>query len=57
MCQIVIGYGQGGKTSYSYFMIKKMMSRIKAVLVGTKKDDWAKKQIKEMAKLGGRLVL
>jgi hypothetical protein len=42
-------------------MLKKILARIKkgmkAMFVRTKVDKWAETQIKEMAKLGGRLVL
>jgi hypothetical protein len=42
-------------------MLKKVLGKIKKgmkmVFVKTKADKWAENQIKEMAKLGGRLVL
>ena len=38
-------------------MLKKMWKVIKNWFRKEKKDNWAKKQIQEMAKLGGRLVL
>jgi len=38
-------------------MLKKMWKKIKTAFVRTKADKWAENQIREMAKLGGRLVL
>jgi len=38
-------------------MLKKMWKKVKAIFKRTKADKWAENQIREMAKLGGRLVL
>jgi hypothetical protein len=38
-------------------MMKKIMDRLKRVFGGVKVDKWAEEQIREMAKLGGKLVL
>jgi len=42
---------------YSQLMLKKVLGKIKSAFVKTKADKWAENQIREMAKLGGRLVL
>ena len=38
-------------------MIKKVMEALRKWFKKEKKENWAEKQIKEMAKLGGKLVL
>jgi len=38
-------------------MLKKMWEKVKVIFRKTKADKWAENQIREMAKLGGRLVL
>lgn len=61
--QINIGYRQGQKQSYTNLMlqlIKKIFSSKtkKGYSKGKKgKDNWAEKQLKEMGKLRGKLIL
>lgn len=38
-------------------MLRRMWRKVKAIFIRTKADKWAENQIREMAKLGGRLVL
>jgi hypothetical protein len=38
-------------------MLKKVWKKIKAMFKRSKADKWAETQIREMGKLGGRLVL
>ncbi len=38
-------------------MVVKLMRKISRLVRGEKKESWAVKQIKGMAKLGGRLIL
>jgi hypothetical protein len=38
-------------------MLKRMWKTVKVIFQRTKADKWAENQIREMAKLGGRLVL
>ena len=42
---------------YINLMLKKLMTKIRSLVKRNKKDNWGARQVKEMAKLGGRLVL
>jgi len=61
--QIFIGYRQGQKEGYTKLMlqvIKKIFSLRQAQGKQNKKENknaWVEKQLKEMGKLGGKLIL
>lgn len=54
---IFIGYGHEVKRCYIKLMMKMIWKRFLKAIRGNRKENWGKKQVREMAKLGGKLIL